>query len=180
MGLKIILIPYEEYKPIQNEGTWEHDAMYVCKTGEDTCEIYIRGQSCGRQNMATQTTPGVVTIGSNLVVDNGRVAVETATEVHEGNTKPITSAGVHKALRSFVTEEHLRHIIEGIDQDKTYIHEQNIASATWMIDHNLNKYPMVTVIDSGSNTVVGEVHYLSADRLQCVFSSAFSGKAILN
>lgn len=180
MGLKIVLIPYEEYKPIQLEGTWEEDAMYVCKTGEDTCEIYIRGQSCGHQSIATQVTPGVVTIGDNLIVTEGRVSVDATAELHEGNPRPITSAAVHTALRTFATREQLQSAIDGVEQDKTYVHEQNIASATWTIDHNLNKCPAVTVIDSGNNTVVGEVHYLSADSLQCVFSSAFSGKAILN
>lgn len=180
MGLKIVLIPYEEYKPIQLGGTWEEDAMYVCKTGEDTCEIYIRGQSCGRQSMATQVTPGVVTIGDNLIVAGGRVSVDTTAELHEGDTKPITSAAVHTALRTFATGEQLQSAIDRIEQDKTYIHEQNIASTMWTITHNLNKCPAVTVIDSGNNTVVGEVRYLSANSLQCVFSGAFSGKAILN
>lgn len=64
--------------------------------------------------------------------------------------------------------------------DKTYIHRQNSASALWIITHNLNKYPSVTVLDSGGNLVVGEVEYASMNSLSLTFSAAFSGVAYLN
>ena len=39
--------------------------------------------------------------------------------------------------------------------DQTYTYTQNGSSHTWVITHNLNKFPSVTVIDSGDSVVVG-------------------------
>lgn len=64
--------------------------------------------------------------------------------------------------------------------DKTYTHTQSVAASTWTIQHNLNKYPAVTVIDSAGSCVVGEVKYIDANALTVIFSGAFSGKAFLN
>jgi hypothetical protein len=69
--------------------------------------------------------------------------------------------------------------------DATYTHTQSQASATWTITHNLNKFPSVTVIDSGDSVVVGEILFNPANQLTITFfgngnSVAFSGKAYLN
>ena len=64
--------------------------------------------------------------------------------------------------------------------DKTFNFEQGVASARWEIQHNLKKFPSVTVVDSANNTVVGDVEYIDANNLVVTFSGAFSGKAFLN
>lgn len=64
--------------------------------------------------------------------------------------------------------------------DITYIHTHMIAEEEWDIQHNLNKYPSVTVVDSAGNTVVGECKYISKDHVRLRFSAAFSGLAYLN
>lgn len=64
--------------------------------------------------------------------------------------------------------------------DLTYTHTQNVASAEWIIRHDLHKYPSVTVVDSAGTVVIGEVQYLSADEIKIIFTGAFSGKAYLN
>lgn len=68
----------------------------------------------------------------------------------------------------------------GIQNDKTYVHNQNSASATWTIKHNLNKYPAVSVADSAGSVVVGDISYIDANTLTLTFTSAFSGKAYCN
>ena len=65
-----------------------------------------------------------------------------------------------------------------IDGDKTYIYEQLTPAAEWRIVHPLNKYPSVSVVDSGGSIVIGAVQYISEN--QVVFSKKFSGKAYLN
>lgn len=65
-------------------------------------------------------------------------------------------------------------------QTATYIHSQDASSDTWNVKHNLNKYPSVTVIDSGDNVVYGDVKYIDKNNLQINFSAAFGGKAYLN
>lgn len=61
-----------------------------------------------------------------------------------------------------------------------YIYTQGSASDEWTIQHNLGKYPSVTIVDSGGNVVVGDVQYLSTDEISISFAGAFSGKAYLN
>lgn len=68
----------------------------------------------------------------------------------------------------------------GIVNDKNYIHYQNTASDTWLINHNLNKYPAVNVVDSAGNEVVGDVEYIDVNNLKITFMGAFKGKANLN
>ena len=67
----------------------------------------------------------------------------------------------------------------------TYIHTQSSVSDTWTAAHKLNRFPSVTVVDSGGNVVIGTVVYNSANKLTITFFSggdalAFSGKAYLN
>lgn len=64
--------------------------------------------------------------------------------------------------------------------DKNFIHNQKTASSVWAINHLLSKLPSVTVIDSANNVVIGDVVYIDNDNISIVFSSEFSGKAILN
>lgn len=64
--------------------------------------------------------------------------------------------------------------------DNHFTYDQKSASDTWVIDHNLNKYPSVTIVDSAGNVVTGEVTYNSTNQVTIRFTSAFSGKAYLN
>lgn len=64
--------------------------------------------------------------------------------------------------------------------DKHYEHRQNTPSRTWTIQHNLNKKPSVTVLDSANSEVIGEVIYIDDNNLELHFSAQFSGIAYLN
>ena len=64
--------------------------------------------------------------------------------------------------------------------DKHYTHTQSVASATWNINHRLDKFASATVVDSGENVVMGDIEYNDKDNLTITFSGAFSGKAYIN
>lgn len=68
----------------------------------------------------------------------------------------------------------------GTGVDKSYVHSQGVATATWIVDHNLGKHPSVTVVDSAGTTVVGSVVHNSSNRLTISFNAAFSGTAFCN
>jgi len=70
--------------------------------------------------------------------------------------------------------------VDLLGNDKNYTHTQIASSATWVIVHNLNKYPSVSVVDSGGTVVVGGIVYDSINQVTLTFSAAFSGKAYLN
>jgi hypothetical protein len=62
----------------------------------------------------------------------------------------------------------------------TYTHNQNSASATWNVTHNLNCFPSVMVVDSAGSVVYGNIEYLDANSLRLTFVASFGGKAYLN
>lgn len=62
----------------------------------------------------------------------------------------------------------------------TYIYDQMVASDLWIIVHNLNCYPSVSIIDTGGNVVIGDVRYISNKEIHVSFSNIFSGKVYLN
>lgn len=64
--------------------------------------------------------------------------------------------------------------------DRTYVHSQNTASNNWTINHNLGKYPAVSVVDSANSVVEGNVIYTSQNQCVVQFKNTFSGKAYCN
>ena len=64
----------------------------------------------------------------------------------------------------------------------TFIYDfhQVTPATTWVITHNLGKFPSITVIDSGDTIVNGECTYNSNNKVTIIFSAAFAGKAYLN
>ena len=61
-----------------------------------------------------------------------------------------------------------------------YVHEQGVASAVWTVQHNLNKYPSVTVVDSAENEIVSEVEYLDKNTVKITMTGSSKGRAYLN
>jgi len=93
------------------------------------------------------------------------------TELHDVN--PIGLTGGQTLAYNDVEEE-------WETRDIYHIHTQGIPSATWVITHNLKKYPSVTIVDSLGNVVIGEIQYTNINTVTLTFSGGFSGKAYLN
>ena len=64
--------------------------------------------------------------------------------------------------------------------DKHHVHDQGVPSISWTINHNLNKFPSVSAVDTASNVVVGQVEYIDKNNLIVTFNASFSGEAYLN
>jgi len=62
----------------------------------------------------------------------------------------------------------------------TSVFTQGVAATTWNIQHNLGKFPSVSVINNNNVMVNGEVKYIDNNNIQLNFSAGFSGKAYLN
>lgn len=65
-------------------------------------------------------------------------------------------------------------------QSKTFIFEQGIASDTWRINHNLNKYPSCTIVDSSGLQFQPQINYVDENNLIASMNGATTGKAFLN
>jgi hypothetical protein len=61
-----------------------------------------------------------------------------------------------------------------------YLHDQQVASASWVVTHNMNKYPSINIVDTANDIIMGEVRYNSLNQLTITFTAAVSGKAYLN
>ena len=105
---------------------------------------------------------------------NGSMGVVNATSNNYNDlaNKPSIN-GV--ALAGNKTSEELN-----IIEDKTFVYTQAVSSDVWEIKHNLDKYPAVTVVDSGNSVVIGEIVYIDKNNIRITFTSAFSGKAYFN
>ena len=68
--------------------------------------------------------------------------------------------------------------------DKTFVFTQGVPAVTWTIQHNLGKFPSVSVVDTlntaNGQVYYGDVKYTDSNNLTVTFASAFSGKAYLN
>ena len=118
--------------------------------------IIISGGSTGDYELpiASESTLGGVKVGEDL---------------------RITEDGV-----IYVNIESLAEKLFSEVKDKYYEHRQNAVSKVWKINHNLNKKPSVTVVDSAGSEVIGEVIYIDDNNLELHFSAQFSGIAYLN
>ena len=64
--------------------------------------------------------------------------------------------------------------------DLSFTYVQGVASTTWNIQHNLGKFPSITVIDTANTVVTGEYTYDNINNVTLTFSAAFAGTAYLN
>ena len=83
-------------------------------------------------------------------------------------------------------DQHPISAITGLEEalqntDKTFVFEQGIASATWVVEHNLDKYPSVSIVDSAGNAQMpDEINYENENKITITFTAPFAGKAYLN
>lgn len=125
--------------------------------------VQINVQSTNENNIAISTSGAA----------NTSIAASTWSNNYDALTnKPRINGNIIKGDK---TPEEL-----GIVEDKTYFHNQTIASDTWVIVHNLNKYPAVSIIDSAGNEVTGEVYYNDTNTVTVSFKGGFKGSATLN
>jgi hypothetical protein len=64
--------------------------------------------------------------------------------------------------------------------DKNYVYTQSTPSSSWVVVHNLNKRPSVSVVDSAEDVVYGQVRYISNNEVMLTFAAPFTGKAYFN
>ena len=64
--------------------------------------------------------------------------------------------------------------------DKNFVFSQNVASATWTVQHNLDKFPSCTMVLSTGQQGFGDVTFIDENNLTITFASAETGKAYIN
>ena len=64
--------------------------------------------------------------------------------------------------------------------DKNFVFNQAVASATWNVQHNLDKFPSCTMVLSTGQQGYGDVTFIDENNLTITFAGAESGKAYIN
>lgn len=88
----------------------------------------------------------------------------------------VSGSGVIKALHYYGIQID----VDAIEGDKNYVFTQAVASATWAVQHNLNKFPSCTMVLSTGQQGYGDVTFIDQNNLTITFASAESGKAYIN
>jgi len=135
----------------------------------DRCRIY---HAPGFRNWATDP-PLVVKVNGEVVTEGFKVDYGGGAVIFDLR---LDDTDVVTASFAYVTGEP-EAILQALD---TYRHEQLQPSEVWVINHNLNCYPSVTVVDSAGTVVIGDVTYNSENQITITFRGAFAGYAYLN
>ena len=64
--------------------------------------------------------------------------------------------------------------------DKNFVFNQAVASATWTVQHNLDKFPSCTMVLGTGQQGYGDVTFIDENNLTITFAGAESGKAYIN
>lgn len=120
----------------------------------------------------TGTKPKDTYQGLIKTSDNQQVSGEKQLSDGNGNLLPITVSTDSVAMTGLVTANG--------ESLTSFTHNQTVAAVEWTINHNMNKKPSVTIVDSANTYVIGEVEYLDSNSLRVSFKYAFKGKAYLN
>ena len=62
----------------------------------------------------------------------------------------------------------------------TFIHNQTSTSNTWVITHNLHRFPSVTVVNRNNVEVKAKVTHNNDNQVTITFAGATAGKAYFN
>lgn len=84
---------------------------------------------------------------------------------------------------SMITETEDRVFLTSKEKElvlNSFIHDQIASDSRWVVEHDLDKYPSVTIVDTAGTVIVGQINYISKSEIELIFTSAFSGKAYLN
>lgn len=130
-----------------------------------------------------ESAPLNVVVGENAKIEVGEALhyIKTGTaEIEEAVQEGLVLIGEQVDRAESYAESAAESAEIAYRYRSTYIHDQGVASSEWVINHNLNKFPSVTVVDSADNEIIASVKYQSANTCIVTMSSPFKGKAYLN
>lgn len=112
------------------------------------------------------------------------IGIEKAIYVYKDKTTITNGLGETKYVPGIKIGDGVTRLIDqafvGDEHDQTYIFKQMTALDTWVIQHNLDRYPSVSVVDSAGTQVYGEIIYENRNKIVIKFTAAFTGAAYLN
>lgn len=116
-----------------------------------------------------------------IVSQKGTIPVYTSTRVGGGEANvqhdsTLKGTGSSSDLLGISTE-----ILNKIDRGgNTFVFEFDSSQTAWIINHNLQKRPSVTVVDSANNVLSPSIEYIDDNNVKIEFNAPFKGTAYLN
>lgn len=128
-------------------------------------QILANGNNASFSNV---TVTNVVTVGDDVIVgSNIQIGDLTANQVvFTDGTKFLQTKTAVDARTAL--------------QTTTYTHTQGVAANPWIINHNLNAYPTVWVLDPLGRAGWTEVEYVNQNTVKVHFNGPQTGTAYLN
>lgn len=130
----------------------------------------FRWNAAGTALETTLDPATVLPAVQNVALQAANSAASAATSASAAATSATNAATSASAAATYAT----------IVAPKRVTYIQSSPSTTWSIEHNMNTYPSVMVVDTGGNTVIGDIQYNSANQLTIRFLQATAGTAYLN
>ena len=62
---------------------------------------------------------------------------------------------------------------------ETFVFTQAVPAVTWTINHNLNEFPTVTLVDGAGRAMIAAYRYVNSNQVIVTFSQPVAGKAYL-
>lgn len=146
----------------------------------------------------------ITSVEVSPVEEINQIAVNTVTEVDHvtvDNTDTVTTISIAESTPDYVVDigyvdftspvqsvnGKTGHVVidyPDIGNDPVhhvkYTHLQNSISSNWVINHSLNFYPNVTVLDNSGSVIEGHVVYNNVNTVTIVLNSSISGRAYLS
>lgn len=184
-----------EYYSVINTDTELDDGYFghvICNGGNSDLTITMGG--VGESQLIGNPVVRIINISSGT----GVVTVSGATEAitiqpgssvsvigHSDQWIPLKYQAVktlYNNADSSLSATNVKGAIDELDAEKAtyYLHTQDVAAATWTVNHNLGKMNCsVTIKDSSHRKVEGQIDYVTENQLTIAFTAAFSGTAYI-
>jgi hypothetical protein len=62
----------------------------------------------------------------------------------------------------------------------SFVFQQVVPALIWDINHNLDKFPSVSIVNINNIVIYGDITYIDSNNIRLSFSAGFAGKAYLN
>ena len=130
-------------------------------------------------------------IGSRIIIQRANDPSRFGIYDWSTSTQNVTETTFYDITMSYVfgngvmeeDEDYLVYLLEydtSESEDKNYVHNQNVASSVWTVNHNLNKFPSCTMVLSTGQQGYGDVTFIDKNSLTITFAGAETGKAYIN
>ena len=105
-----------------------------------------------------------------LALYNGRITELSETDIIDNNDYKATVTTLANTIALLSTKADKVNIVPYV---------VDIPSHVWTINHELGVIPVITIVDSSGNIVIGDTQYLDMNTAVITFSGGFSGIAYL-